>query len=945
MKKHPEGVLKKDIWSLVLKETGLTVSAKEYGLSKMSRAFEKWSDVIRVSGSPEAEMLVLKADQDSREKAVEFDDFPAEDTQNSPVAMDRLPPTVSGHRKTNSGSLETEPFRTTDLRQTEIHQIHRGDLIDDDKDANDFEDESNSNEEVEQEIEDVEGVEDEEIHAVIDRLLEERKINEHQNAQPQRPIQSWMHIAEHSTLNTSCQNLPVSDTAQSPEKREQGLVPDQPRNSTPLVERLQIPAYFRQQGLTQTPDRAGQPIGPVQPAMHPGMPAPSLNNVGFPSQGLNRFLFPIQPMNPLGMSLPYLNQLGMGYMGMPLSYGGMPVPGFSPPGIPPAAQHIRHPAGLMNQNSFPKADAKVEGPDINRGIVPPSDEITDEASSIVSTSDSFDPSETKASSPDIMSDSDSRQKRELSLDIGANEIPTSEAGNCGKSTINETHFSKQVTHRNEAGETLMNTIPAQVTSDIIKPVPVLTHTGNQDQTMARVHMPLTPASDIIKPAPAWTQTGIQDPKMTRVQMPLTISSPLTNPKQNQCEMKMPMPPLNQAVQRPYIFLEQNQQPGFRHSENLTQSPVLSQIRRQDSAINQTQLSSSISSHVEMQNPETGAQRKAIPSWTQIGMQTSDINQVKTPSLFGMPDLNMGRTVAPSILESQLKMSTRVPEKDSSSSQSINWRQYDTPQLQQQFLNNQEKHFQNQKVSDTYRQPVINALSKSDLDSWQPFAEDIKCLSVKPISKDEFETTPFDIRPVYVPLGKNPTKEQIDHVAKECIELLADANEFVSQERVEKIVLKRFGCNRIQDLGINYVDHIPCVNELNRLVSKINAYVIAFLKTRSICTLYELKEALREFTPGKGDFSLLKTGPLQRFPVVFQQFRFPPDLAEIPEITTMDILDHFNNFLTQNRLWVNSRLELEAFMNYLVQEYSADNAYMLGVRIRSLPLAITVCINV
>ncbi|XP_053402751.1 uncharacterized protein LOC123550539 [Mercenaria mercenaria] len=214
------------------------------------------------------------------------------------------------------------------------------------------------------------------------------------------------------------------------------------------------------------------------------------------------------------------------------------------------------------------------------------------------------------------------------------------------------------------------------------------------------------------------------------------------------------------------------------------------------------------------------------------------------------------------------------------------------------------------------------------------------LTVVPINKTKFETQTIDVRPVHVPYGKRPSREQVDVIAKECIEMLAMANESVTMERVEKLVCQRYRCYNIRQLGIQYTDQIPCINELNRLLCKVNLYVIAFVKSRSMCTLHELKESLRDYATENGDFESLKLGPLQRFPVVFQQFHFPTDLAEIPEITSMDILDHFHNYLTKFKLW-SKRLELQPFMDYLVHKYEADDAYMLGCRIRSLPLAAAV----
>ena len=218
-----------------------------------------------------------------------------------------------------------------------------------------------------------------------------------------------------------------------------------------------------------------------------------------------------------------------------------------------------------------------------------------------------------------------------------------------------------------------------------------------------------------------------------------------------------------------------------------------------------------------------------------------------------------------------------------------------------------------------------------------FRDVIVDLTVQPIVKKEFEQKEILAQPVYVPRGQRPSPDMVESIARECIDTLADANEYVSPERIEKLLLQRFGVHHVKQLGFPYPDKISCINEASRMINKINGYIYAFVKTRCICTLFELRECLREFVPNKEDFSKLKLGPLQRFPVVFEQFRFPPDQETIPEITSTDILEHFRNYLSKKNKWT-SRLELEDFMNYLVETFSADNAYYLGVRIRSLPLA-------
>ena len=218
--------------------------------------------------------------------------------------------------------------------------------------------------------------------------------------------------------------------------------------------------------------------------------------------------------------------------------------------------------------------------------------------------------------------------------------------------------------------------------------------------------------------------------------------------------------------------------------------------------------------------------------------------------------------------------------------------------------------------------------------------DIVDLTLKQIERKEFKTKQIVVHPVNIPRNRQPPRDFVDTIAKECIETLAEANEYALPERVERLVCQRFQIQNVRQIGFSHVSQIPCVNELSRLLSKIHTYILGFIKTRSICTLHELRESLREYVPNREDFSKLKVGPLQRSPVVYEQFKFPPDQAEIPEITSIDVLEHFRNFLTKKNLWT-TRLTLEPFMDYLVEQYNAENAYFLGIRIMSLPLAAAV----
>lgn len=216
------------------------------------------------------------------------------------------------------------------------------------------------------------------------------------------------------------------------------------------------------------------------------------------------------------------------------------------------------------------------------------------------------------------------------------------------------------------------------------------------------------------------------------------------------------------------------------------------------------------------------------------------------------------------------------------------------------------------------------------------------LVIRPVSLRKFEPKETHLPRIW---SKDQygrfSQDQIQMVAKECIEALAEADEHVSVERVENMMLQRFGRRNIAELG-NWrnAQQIPCLFEHNRMICKVNAYVQAYMNTHSICTLHELKLRMAEFAPDKDSFEALQIGPLQRLPIIYNHFKFPHDMADIPEITTSDIFENLRNYLNKYQKW-STKLELEHFMEYLVETYHVENAYVLGIRIRSLPLAMQV----
>lgn len=217
------------------------------------------------------------------------------------------------------------------------------------------------------------------------------------------------------------------------------------------------------------------------------------------------------------------------------------------------------------------------------------------------------------------------------------------------------------------------------------------------------------------------------------------------------------------------------------------------------------------------------------------------------------------------------------------------------------------------------------------------------LVIRPVSLRKFEPKETHLPRIW---GQDRygrfSQDQIQMVAKECIEALAEADEHVSVERVEMLMLQRFVKRNIAELGHwRNAQQIPCLFDHNRMICKVNAYIQAYMNTHSICTLHELKLCMAEFAPDKDSFEALQIGPLQRLPVIYTHFKFPHDMADIPEITTSDIFENLRNYLNKYQKW-STKLELEHFMEYLVETYHVENAYVLGIRIRSLPLAMQVC---
>jgi len=87
--------------------------------------------------------------------------------------------------------------------------------------------------------------------------------------------------------------------------------------------------------------------------------------------------------------------------------------------------------------------------------------------------------------------------------------------------------------------------------------------------------------------------------------------------------------------------------------------------------------------------------------------------------------------------------------------------------------------------------------------------------------------------------------------------------------------------------------------------------------------------------------VLHLGPLVRLPIVYEFFKVPQTMTSPCEITTADIMEYLRGWLSENDLWMNRQAKLEDLMKYIVEKRGLSDAYELGIRISSIPLAIQV----
>ena len=78
---------------------------------------------------------------------------------------------------------------------------------------------------------------------------------------------------------------------------------------------------------------------------------------------------------------------------------------------------------------------------------------------------------------------------------------------------------------------------------------------------------------------------------------------------------------------------------------------------------------------------------------------------------------------------------------------------------------------------------------------------------------------------------NYSREQLNSAAEDCIDRLAGAREYVSREKISRLLCQDFEVASLDELGLRQIDELACVNQHNQLECKVNAYIQNFVKVR------------------------------------------------------------------------------------------------------------------
>ncbi|XP_077085850.1 uncharacterized protein LOC143737933 [Siphateles boraxobius] len=186
--------------------------------------------------------------------------------------------------------------------------------------------------------------------------------------------------------------------------------------------------------------------------------------------------------------------------------------------------------------------------------------------------------------------------------------------------------------------------------------------------------------------------------------------------------------------------------------------------------------------------------------------------------------------------------------------------------------------------------------------------------------------------------KAMSSSEVNSLAEDVMRALSAEGEHVTIERVISRVCSLLQVSTLKDLNVDARRHLPAVQDLQRTIKEINLFIESVEAVSSVCTLYELGQALANLK-NKKRFEELNLGPLCKIPLIHRMFKIDANTKDddVHQIATVDILRSLRMF---RRKCKTPRIDLADFLKHLADHYSCDSPYELGIRIQSLGLPIS-----
>ncbi|XP_051530357.1 uncharacterized protein LOC127427065 isoform X2 [Myxocyprinus asiaticus] len=186
--------------------------------------------------------------------------------------------------------------------------------------------------------------------------------------------------------------------------------------------------------------------------------------------------------------------------------------------------------------------------------------------------------------------------------------------------------------------------------------------------------------------------------------------------------------------------------------------------------------------------------------------------------------------------------------------------------------------------------------------------------------------------------KAVSPDDVNSLAEDVMRALSAEGEHVTSERVMSRVCSLLQVSSMQDLKVDPRWHLPAVQELQRTIKEINMFIASVEAISSVCTLYELGQAMANLK-NKKRFEELHLGPLCKIPLIHRLFKIDVNTKDddVHQIETVDILRSLRMFRRKSRT---TRVDLAEFLKHLADQYSCESPYELGIRIQSLGLPIS-----